>query len=198
MCAADTGSPSWLPALLLVLAVVLVYLPVRSAGFIWDDNIYITGNPAIVGPAGLKEIWTSSAADVSPLAMTTFWLEHGLWGVAPGPFHVVNVFAHAACAVALWQVLRSLKVPGAWLGAALWALHPVMVESVAWVAELKNPESGLFFLLSIFFFIRWFECDQSKNPLGWNYGGALFFGALAMAAKSSRDLTTASHGRSLP
>ena len=79
---------------------------------------------------------------------------------------------HGACAVLLWRVLRSLQVPGAWLGAALWALHPVQVESVAWITEMKNTQSGLFFLLSILFFVRWLRARglDGRTGGGWNYG----------------------------
>ena len=119
--------------------------------------------------------------------LTTFWAGHALWGLNPLPYHLVNVLLHAACAILLWRVLRSLRVQGAWLGAALWALHPVAVESVAWITEMKNTESGLFFLLSILFFVR---CLRSKNlggrtGDGWNYALTLLFAALAMASKSS-------------
>ncbi|HUB66856.1 MAG TPA: hypothetical protein VL981_05165 [Candidatus Methylacidiphilales bacterium] len=141
----------WLWGLVLVLAVILIYMPVWWAGFIWDDDQFITANPCIVGPLGLKEIWTSNAADICPLTLTTVWFEHALWGLAPLPYHLVNVLLHAACAVLLWRVLLGLQVPGAGMGAALWALHPVQVESVAWVTEIKNTQSGLFFLLSILF-----------------------------------------------
>jgi tetratricopeptide (TPR) repeat protein len=173
-------SREWLLGLLLVLAVILAYLPVWHAGFIWDDDVMVTANPCIAGPLGLKEIWTTSAADICPLTLTTFWVEHALWGSAPLPYHLVNVLMHGACAILLWQVLRSLQVPGAWLGAALWALHPVQVESVAWVVEMKNTESALFFLLTILFFVR-----GLRNRGGWNYVLTLLFGALAMASKSS-------------
>jgi protein O-mannosyl-transferase len=102
----------------------------------------------------LKEIWTTDNARYYPLVLTTFWLEHALWGLEPLPYHLVNVFMHGACAVVLWRVLRSLQIPGAWLGAALWALHPVQVESVAWISEMKNTQSGLFYLLSTLFFVK--------------------------------------------
>ena len=138
-----------------MLFIILTYMPVWQAGFIWDDDVVLTANPCIVGPLGLKEIWTTSAADICPLVLTTFWVEHALWGLGPLPYHLVNVLMHGACAVLLWRVLRGLRVQGAWLGAALWALHPVAVESVAWITEMKNTESGLFFLLSILFFVRW-------------------------------------------
>lgn len=177
----------WLWGLLLVLAVILVYQPVWQAGFLWDDNIYITAGPNLAGLSGLKEIWTSSAADISPLTFTTFWVEHALWGLAPLPYHIVNVLLHGASAVVLWRVLGRLRVPGAWLGAALWALHPVEVESVAWITETKNTESGLFFLLSILFFIKG---RRESNPDKTAGGGSdfaltLLFAALAMASKSS-------------
>jgi tetratricopeptide (TPR) repeat protein len=177
----------WLLGLILVFAVILVYLPVWWAGYIWDDDTVLTANPCIVGPFGLKEIWTTNGADICPLTLTTFWMEHALWGLAPLPYHLVNVLLHGACAVVLWRVLRSLQVPGAWLGAALWAVHPVEVASVAWVAEMKNTESGLFFLLSILFFVKWLRTKDLKQRSGsnWNYGLTLLFAALAMASKSS-------------
>jgi Flp pilus assembly protein TadD len=177
----------WIGGLSLMLAVFLTYQPVWYSGFIWDDFKLLLANPCVVGPLGLKQIWTTNAADICPLTMTTFWAEHALWGIEPLGYHLVNVFLHGACAVALWRVLRALRVPGAWLGAALWALHPMQVESVAWISELKNTQSGLFFLLSILFFVRWLRARDSDQPAGngWNYGWILLFPALAMASKSS-------------
>ncbi len=177
----------WIWGLILILSVILTYTPVWQAGFIWDDDAHLTANPCIVGPLGLKEIWTTSAADICPLTLTTFWMEHALWGLGPLPYHLVNVLLHGACAVLLWRVLRSLRVQGAWLGAALWALHPVVVESVAWITEMKNTESGLFFLLSILFYVRWLRSRDldRRSGGGWNYALTLIFAALAMASKSS-------------
>src|SRR5271166_4307635 len=186
------GAPSWfsrgwLWGPILILSVILTYTPVWKAGFIYDDGLLLTANPCVVGPLGLKEIWTTSAADNSPLLFTTFWLEHALWGLEPLPYHLVTVLLHGACAILLWRVLRSLRVQGAWLGAALWALHPVEVESVAWISEMKNTESGLFFLLSIFFFVSWLRVKERDGSTGggWNYALSLLFAALAMASKSS-------------
>jgi tetratricopeptide (TPR) repeat protein len=186
------GPPSWfrrdwLWGLILVLSVILTYTPVWQAGFIWDDSVVLTANPCIVGPLGLKELWTTSAADICPLVLTTFWVEHALWGLAPLPYHLVNILLHAACALLLWRVLRRLRVQGAWLGAALWALHPVGVESVAWITEMKNTESCVFFLLSILFFVRWLRAKEfdGQTGAGWNYALTLLFAALAMASKSS-------------
>ncbi|MCE0499421.1 MAG: tetratricopeptide repeat protein [Methylacidiphilales bacterium] len=177
----------WIFGVILLLAVLLTYQPVWDAGYIWDDDSLITSNPCIVGPLGLKEIWTTSAAEICPLTLTTLWVAHALWGLSPLPYHILNVFLHAACAVVLWRVLCRLQIPGAWLGAALWALHPVQVESVAWITEMKNTQSGLFFLLSILFFVKWLGARENDGQTGggWNYALTLIFAALAMASKSS-------------
>jgi tetratricopeptide (TPR) repeat protein len=145
----------WLWAFLLIALVFVSYARVFNAGFIWDDESHLTRNPCIVGPLGLKEVWTSARAVYYPLVLTTFWTVHKFAGLSPWPYHLLNVFLHAGSAVLLWQILRQLNVRGAWLGAALWALHPVMVQSVAWVTELKNTQSGFFYLLSIFCFLKW-------------------------------------------
>jgi tetratricopeptide (TPR) repeat protein len=150
----------WLWALFLIAFVFIAYARVFQAGFIWDDESHLTQNPCIVGPLGFKEIWTSARAVYYPLVLTTFWTVHKFVGLSPWPYHLLNVLLHAGSAVLLWQVLRQLNVRGAWLGAALWALHPVMVQSVAWVAELKNTQSGLFYLLSIFCFLKWESCSR--------------------------------------
>lgn len=168
----------------LVAAIFLVYARTLSADFIWDDDAHITANPAMQGAHGLKEIWTSAKANYSPLTMTTFWLEHASWGLAPRPFHAVTILFHAASAVMLWLVLRRLLVPGAWLGAAIWALHPVQVESVAWICELKNTQSAFFFLVAVWYFVRWLQTNPALS-LRRDYGLAVVAGVLAMLSKSS-------------
>ena len=145
---------SWFWALVLAAFVFIAYSQVFRAGFIWDDESHLTRNPCVVGPLGLKEIWTSTQAVYYPLVLTTFWFLHDVVGLNPLPYHLLNVLLHAASAILLWRLLRLLQVRGAWLGAALWALHPVMVQSVAWITELKNTQSCLFYLLSIFFFLK--------------------------------------------
>jgi len=174
----------WLLGLILILFVILAYTPVWKAGFVWDDETILTANPCIVGPLGLKEIWSTPAADICPLTLTTFWAEHALLGLNPLPYHLVDVLLHGLGAILLWRVLRSLRVQGAWLGAALWALNPVTVESVAWITEMKNTESALFFLLSILFFVRWLTA-KGRAGGGWSYALNSLFAVLAMAAKSS-------------
>jgi tetratricopeptide (TPR) repeat protein len=177
----------WLWGLILFLAVFLAYAPVWRAGYVWDDGSVVTANPCVVEPDGLKEIWTTRAADICPLTLTTFWFEHALWGLAPLPYHLVNVLLHDVTVIVLWRVLRQLQIPGAWLGAALWGLHPVQVESVAWITETKNTQSGLFFLLSVLCFVKSLKAGTPDVRRGWNanQGLTFLFAALAMASKSS-------------
>lgn len=178
----------WLGGALLVVLIVLAYLPANSGDFIWDDAEHLTENPSVIGPLGLADIWTTLRASSCPLVLTTFWAEHRLWGLDPWPYHAVNILMHAAAALALWRVLLQLRIPGAWLGAALWAVHPVQVESVAWITELKNTQSALFFLLSVLSFCRSRQAppaDQQRASSRLHYGLALLFGVLAMASKSS-------------
>ena len=194
--ATATRPPVWrralLPGLLLAAAVFIAYARVWHAGFIWDDDDHLTRNPCIVGPLGFRAIWTTSKAVYYPLVLTSFWLQHALWGLNPLPYHLVNVTLHAACALLLWRVLRRLNVAGAWLGAAIWALHPVQVESAAWITEQKNTQSCLFYLLAILFFIRWREvskyphiAETSGFPRARNYCAALLCATLAILSKSS-------------
>ena len=153
---------------LLVVAVVAVYAGTLTHEFIWDDDLHVAANPTIIGPLGLKEIWSSSRANYFPLVLTNFWLQHAVWGLNPVGYHAVTILCHALAAVLLWRVLLALRIPGAWLGAALWALHPVQVESVAWISELKNTQSGIFFLLSILYWLKWLERGRGSPA----YGGA--------------------------
>jgi protein O-mannosyl-transferase len=152
----------WFWGLLLIAFVLIAYIPVFHSGFVWDDESHLTQNPCVVGPLGLKEIWTSTRAVYYPLVLTIFWALHKFVGLHPFPYHMLNTLLHAGSAILLWRVLRQLGVRGAWLGAALWALHPVMAQSVAWVTELKNTQSCLFYLLSIFFFLKWEE--EPRDP----------------------------------
>lgn len=175
-------SAGWLRCLLVVAGLLLLYLPACQSGFTWDDDEHLTQNPCIIGPQGLVDIWTTRAARICPLVLSTFWLEHRMWGLSPMPYHVVNVLLHAGAVLVLWRVLLALRVPGAWLGALLWAAHPVQVETVAWVTEMKNTQSGLFFLASVLFYLRAIRGQGGKRV---SYGLSLLFGLLGMASKTS-------------
>ena len=144
---------------LIFIGVLFVYQRVWTAGFISDDSMNITENPYMQSLAGLRQLWTSWAAGFFPLTLTVFWIEHYFWGIASGPYHLLTLSIHAFNALLLMVVLRELGVKGAWLGAALWALHPVQVDSVAYVTEQKNTQSCFFYLLSILFFLKWNSLD---------------------------------------
>ena len=172
----------WPWSLFLVAAIVVVYYRLWPAGFIWDDAEHLTQNPCIIGPLGFKDIWTSSRAVYYPLVLTTFWILHKFVQLNPLPYHLLNVSMHAASAVLLWQVLRQLRVRAAWLGAALWALHPVMVQSVAWITELKNTQSCFFYLLSILFFLK-ADDSAAETQRRWRFGLSLAFFVMAITSK---------------
>jgi protein O-mannosyl-transferase len=175
---------TWIRGLVLVVATILVYQQAWRAGFIWDDDVYITANRLLTAPDGLARIWFSleSPSQYFPLVYTTFRLEHGLWGVNPAGYHWVNILLHAANALLLWKLLRRLRVPGAWFAAALFALHPVHVESVAWVTERKNVLMGFFFLLALLCWTAFCE-HRSRNKWRW-YGLAIACYALALFSKT--------------
>jgi tetratricopeptide (TPR) repeat protein len=176
---------AWLLGLLLVAATVLAYQPVWQAGFIWDDDEYVTNNPLLTAPDGLKRIWFSldSPSQYFPLTYTVFYIERSFWGLDSAGFHWVNIFLHAANALLVWRLLGRLSVPGAWLAAAIFALHPVQVESVAWVTELKNVLSLFFFLPAVLAWVEFVE-DRPK-PLWRVYALALVFYALALFSKTT-------------
>lgn len=143
-------------AAFLIAIVLVAYLPAMKAGFIWDDDAYVTANPLITAPDGLGRIWfsTDHPSQYFPMVYTVFRLEHKLWQFNPAGYHLVNIILHIINMLLLWQLLSRMKIPGAWLAAAMFGLHPVQVESVAWVTELKNVLMTVFFLLSV---LAWLE-----------------------------------------
>ena len=173
---------TWLvPALLLVGLTAGAYIPAMSGGFIWDDDDYVQDNLALRSLAGLGQIWfqPGTTRQYYPLVHTTYWLEYRLWGLDPTGYHVVNVILHALSAVLVWRLLIRLKVPGAWAAAALFALHPVHVESVAWITERKNVLSGAFYLSAAWAYLR---CQEVRSPR--LYWAALFLFAAALLSKT--------------
>ncbi|MGZ5508301.1 MAG: tetratricopeptide repeat protein, partial [Limisphaerales bacterium] len=172
----------WWLGIIGAVAVMLLYLPTFRAGFIWDDDVMLTDNPLVKGGwRGLLNIWCSTKlVDYFPLTSTSLWLEWHLWGTSPAGYHVTNIVLHAISALLLWRVLLALKIPGAWLAAALFAVHPVCVASVAWIAERKNTLSMVFYLLSILWFLRFEETGRKK--LYWFSLGAF---VLALVSKTS-------------
>jgi len=157
------------PAAGLVALTFAAYSATLLCGYVWDDDLYLTENPAIVRPEGLVRIWASAdCPQYYPLVFTTFWIEHKLWGFAPAGYHAVNVVLHAANSLLLAAVLRRLGLRGAWLAAAIFAVHPVHVESVAWITERKNVLYGLFYLLAVRSFLRFEDAvaERGTPPTG--------------------------------
>jgi Flp pilus assembly protein TadD len=166
----------------IVMAVVLVYLPAFRAGFVWDDEQLVTGNPLLRTFSGLAEIWSGGrTADYFPITNTVFWIEHYIFGENAAGYHAVNIVLQAADALLIWLVLVRLNVPGAWLAGLIFGIHPVNAESVAWISELKNVLSMFFVLLSVFCFFR----SEAKRLFGGStaYIASLVFFVLALLAK---------------
>jgi len=164
--------------LLLLAGTMAAYQPVWHAGFIWDDDNYVTKNRTLRDFSGLKQIWfdTKATPQYYPLVYTTFWLEYHAWRLNPLGYHIVNVLLHALGAILLWRVLKRLELAGAWLAAAVFALHPVNVESVAWITERKNVLSGVFFFGAAWAYLRFTgESGSERQRRGWWLAGLLLF-----------------------
>ena len=155
------GPRDWLFAAALVVAVFLVYQPAWQGGLLWDDDAHVT-RPELRSWHGLYRIWFDVGATLQyyPLLHSAFWLEHKLWGDATLGYHLVNIFLHATAALMVALILRRLAIPGACLAAAIFALHPVQVESVAWITEQKNTLSAVFYLGAALLYLRF---DQTRK-----------------------------------
>ncbi|PWU09748.1 MAG: hypothetical protein C5B50_26820 [Verrucomicrobia bacterium] len=143
-----------LSGIVLVLLTFAAFFPALRGNLVWDDDVWV-GNQAVKSLHGLWDIWFSfRLPDYWPLTMTSFWLEWHIWGKwAPG-YHLTHLAIHIVAVLLLWRVLRKVRLPAAWLGAALFAIHPVTVESIAWISERKNALSLVFFLASILFYLK--------------------------------------------
>lgn len=149
----------------LALLAVVAYIPaLLFGGFVWDDWIFVT-EPLVRRLDGIVSIWLSPAEirredHYWPIVYTTFWIEHKLWGFNPAGYHAVNIALHALNSVLVWRLLLRLGVPGAWLVAAVFAVHPVHVESVAWIIERKDLLSALFYLGAVHVWLRFTEAPH--------------------------------------
>ncbi len=168
--------------LLLFCVTLAAYLPAVRAGFIWNDSDYVT-KPALQTAHGLGRIWFEVGATQQyyPLLHSAFWIEHRLWGEAAMGYHLVNILLHAASACLLYFVLRRLFKPGSAapaLAAFVFALHPVYVESVAWIAEQKNTLSTVFYLLAALAYLRWEAGGRPRALRGYLAAFIFFIAAL--------------------
>ena len=151
----------------LCVLVCVSYYPSLGGGFVWDDFVF-TEAPVIHATSGLWNIWFSPAdirqeAHYWPIVYTTFWLEHKLWALDPLGYHAVNLVLHLVISLLVWRLMGRLAVPGAWLIAVVFAVHPLHVESVAWIIERKDLLSGLFYLTAFLTWTRFAETPTVKR-----------------------------------
>ncbi len=170
-------------ALALGLMVAVWYVPATMAGFVWDDVVFRKTGP-VQSLSGLWQIWFEPGSIPKeghywPMMYTMFWLEHKLWGLAPVGYHIVNLLLHLAVTLLLWRLMLRLTVPGAWVVAAVFAVHPLHVESVTWVMGRKDLLSGLFYLAAVLTYLRFVE-DGRRGHYAW----ALLLFVLSLLSKS--------------
>lgn len=185
---ASWSTAPWLRALLILGATLLAYRLALDAGFIWDDDDYVSQNPLLRDATGLLRIWfePTELPQYYPLVHTTFWLEFRWFGMDPTGYHWTNVLLHAGNAVLLRTAVARAGIPGATLAAVLFALHPVHVESVAWITERKNVLSATCYLGALLLWQRWAATPPGAGrgptllrPVGlWAGSFLLFLGAL--------------------
>lgn len=175
---------------LLVVAALTAYIPALRGGYLWDDDAHVQYNYALRDLEGLWRIWIAVVdsrtvhpinVQYYPLTYTSLWLDYHLWGLDTLGYHVVNVVLHGLSAILLWRLLSWLGVPGAWLAAAVFALHPVHVESVAWITERKNTLSGVFYLASAMAYVRFCPADFGLASESDVAGGTRRWGNYALA-----------------
>src|SRR6476469_4039229 len=153
----------WLFCLILAIVTILAYQPSWHGGLLWDDDNCSTPRE-LRSLDGLGRIWFQprATAQYYPLLYQTYWVQQRLWGDSTTGYHLVNLLLHIGCVVLVLKILRCLRVPGAELAAMIFALHPVNVETVAWIAERKNVLSGIFALAATLCYLR-FDESRSKQ-----------------------------------
>jgi tetratricopeptide (TPR) repeat protein len=165
---------------LLLAAVLVAYLPALKGGFLWDDDAHVT-KPVMRSLHGLWRIWSEPGATQQyyPVLHSAFWIEHRLWGDSVIAYHIANAALHATAAWLLVLVLRRLSFPAPVLAGLLFALHPVCVESVAWISEQKNTLSAVFYLWAALLYLRF---DETRGRASYLYASGLF--SLALLTKT--------------
>jgi len=175
---------------LLVALVVFAYGPSLDGGFLWDDTGHVTP-PGLRGLDGLARIWTEpgAAQQYYPLLHTSFWFLHKVLGDEPFGYRLVNLALHLVSALLAWRVLERLRVPGSAFVAGLFLLHPVHVETVAWISELKNTLSGVFYLGALLAWVRHDDLGSAQAPVERERGLYLVALVLFCAALLTKTVT---------
>jgi protein O-mannosyl-transferase len=165
--------------LLMAAATLAVYLPVARHGYVnYDDSDYVTANQHVLSGLGWENlVWafkTGHASNWHPLTWMSHMLDIQVFGDKPGAEHLVSLAIHIVNTLLLFLLLR--RMTGAlWrsaMVAALFALHPLHVESVAWISERKDVLSGFFFLLTLGAYVRYAECRMQKPEGGRTHHGS--------------------------
>jgi protein O-mannosyl-transferase len=166
--------------LLLAVVTFVAYQPAWNGKPIWDDAAHLTYRH-LRSLNGLVRIWTEPGVTQQyyPAVSTVFWVEHFLWGDSMLGYHLVNILLHVTAALMLFKILRTLKIPAAGLAAAIFALHPIQVESVAWISELKNTLSAVCYFGAALAYLRF---DRSRNKAAYAVALAIF--AIGLMAKT--------------
>lgn len=163
----------------LAIIILLTYSPALKGGYLWDDDEAVTENVNLRTAQGLLRTWTvphtSPQGYYWPLTYTTFWIEYQLWQLHPAGYHAVNLLLHLLNAILLWRILKSLKIEPAWFAAALFALHPVQAETVAWIAERKNTLALLLALGSAWFYLA---AETGRQKTRHTFSLLLFIAAM--------------------
>jgi len=169
-----------LQAVTIAAAVFIIYFPVFHGDWLWDDGTLILKNRAIHDSTGLAAIWTSSISGTEylPLTSSVEWLEWHAWGSDTLGYHLTSVLLHLVSAVLVWRLFDKLGLRSAWLGGLLFAIHPVAVESVAWISELKNTLSLPPFLLAMCTWV-----DHTRTGKRSDFFQSLAWFLIAMLAK---------------
>ena len=160
---------SWIPqALLIIGAGLWINWPAVHGGWLWDDNHYISENSLMGDPLGFLKVWVTRGhlRDYCPLTSSVEWIQWQLWGNNTFGYHLTNVVLHLTGAFLLWRLLARLGLSHAWLGGLLFTVHPIMIESVAWVSELKNTLSLPLLLLSMLAWLAWGKGGEQRFYLG--------------------------------
>jgi tetratricopeptide (TPR) repeat protein len=152
--------------LLLLSSMLLAYQPAWNGDFLWDDEGHVT-REQLRPASGLAKIWFSPGATQQyyPVVHSTFWMFHRMWGDRTLGYHLANIVLHGLSAFLLFALLRRLSVSGALLAAFVFALHPVHAESVAWISELKNVLSGVFYLAAMLAYLRYDSGRERRTYL---------------------------------